>query len=792
MRHSVNRSNNGLLAIEPKQFSQGQSQPHKQRLSFRVWLSLLGLMTGLGLERAIVDTPVAQAQANPAAVEEGYALLKKGWVNDAIVAFRQALRRYPNSLPAKLGLATAYQRAGQDTNAWQAYQRVLAQDANNKTALAAVGLLGTYRTEWQAQGIEALTRLLQVSPNDNTARARRALLYGYQGRFAESMADYQLLLQGNPSADVILGAAQIYTYSGDYTQGLQLFNRYRSTGKAIPDSAVTAYASCLRETGNAAQAVQILEARLQQRKQLDQTTIELRAALATAYQANGQSDAALAALQPLRNQPKAALALARSLSTIGRQTQNFEFYREAVELYREVLARTNNPSPGLQTEVADVFSEYPPTRSEALQLYRQLVAQQPNDRSLLVKQLAVESLVGQVSRDEVRQQLLRTLQPLPTAMGERQAIAQALIQLDPPDAELLPIYRDLLQSGVDVPFLNFRIAQILIEQADFAGARQALATYSSSAIGVKDLATALLLADIDRREAKFAESSRRYQTILAQNPSVEVRRNALWGLAGVLQAQGKLNEALQIYTEILAQNPQDPRAQIGQLYLTYQAKRVTDGKASEKLAELLNGRSQIEPYPELYSLVAALPADPSREPLYKTLLEYDPDNIGIESRLIQVIAKRNPDEARARVNQLLERDRNNVYAYFVQGELAQSTGDLELASQAYQQILQRQPNNLDALSALGGVRFQQQRYTEATTIYRQVLALKPNDLETRRVLAELLLAQDRPVGGLEQLRQIQQEQTTQNAENSAINDRVQETQINLLKRRGFQPSWERY
>jgi cellulose synthase operon protein C len=771
--------------------SRSFSRKGASKLNLRVWLSLLGLTTGLTLERAIISPPAVQAQTTPAGVEEGYALLKKGWVNDAIAAFQQALRRSPNSLPAKLGLATAYQRAGQDASAWQAYQRVLAQDANNKTALAAMGLLGTYRPEWQAKGIETLTQLLQLSPNDTTARARRALLYGYQGRFAESIADYQLLLQGNPSPDVLLGAAQIYSYSGDYTQGLALFNRYRSTGKAIPDNAVTAYAACLRETGNATQAVEILTTRLQQRKQLDALTIELRSALAVAYQANGQSNAALAALQPLRNQPKAILPLARSLSTIGRQTKNLQLYSEAIALYRQVLNQTAAPSPGLVTEIADVLSEYPPTRAEALQLYQRLTAQQPNNRSLLIKQLAVENLLGQTSREAVRERLLSVLQPLPAAAGERRAIAQALIQLDPPDVELLPIYQELIQAGVDVPFLNFRVAQMLIEQGNFAEARQALANYNNSALGAKDVASELLLADIDRRESNYAESVRRYQTILAQNPTTEIRRDALWGLAGVLQAQGRAEEALQIYSDILAENPQDPRAQLGQLYLTYQAKRVSDGKASNKLDELLNGQT-VEPYPELYSLAAALPADPKREALYRTLLEYDPDNIGIERRLIQVIAKRNPEEAKTRIDQILERDRNNIYAYFVQGELAQATGDLELASQAYQQILQKESNNVDALSALGGIRFQQRRYTEATEIYQQILAFRPNDLETRRVLAELLLAQDKPVTGLQQLRQVQQEQAAKDAENPAVNERVQEVQVDLLKRRGFQPDWERY
>jgi cytochrome c-type biogenesis protein CcmH/NrfG len=93
-------------------------------------------------------------------------LLQQGLVNDAIAAFQQALRSSPNSLEAKLGLAQAYQKAGKDSEAWTAYQRVLAQSPNNQPALKAVGLLGSYRAEWQVRGIEALTTLLNLNPND--------------------------------------------------------------------------------------------------------------------------------------------------------------------------------------------------------------------------------------------------------------------------------------------------------------------------------------------------------------------------------------------------------------------------------------------------------------------------------------------------------------------------------------------------------------------------------------------------------------------------------------------------
>ncbi|HEY9609307.1 tetratricopeptide repeat protein [Allocoleopsis sp.] len=160
---------------------------------------LFGLAGVLPLVPVDGMVPAASAQAVPAAVRRAQSLLNQGLVNQAIAAFQQALRSNPNSVEAKLGLAQAYQKAGKDAEAWAAFQRVLEQDPNNKSALRAVGVLGGYRPEWQLPGIQALNTLLSQNPNDLEARAQRALLLGYQGRYSESFADYQPVLASNPS-----------------------------------------------------------------------------------------------------------------------------------------------------------------------------------------------------------------------------------------------------------------------------------------------------------------------------------------------------------------------------------------------------------------------------------------------------------------------------------------------------------------------------------------------------------------------------------------------------------------
>ncbi|PSB30454.1 hypothetical protein C7B82_08915 [Stenomitos frigidus ULC18] len=757
---------------------------------FSLRLVLLGLTSGLLL--TLTGMP---SQAQSVSVSQGYTLLNRGWVKDAIASFQSALRQNPQSLEAKLGLAIAYQRAGQDANAWQAYRQVLAQDSKNLTALSAIGVLGGYRAEWQAQGIEALTTLLTLAPDRTSDREQRAVLYGYQGRFAEALADYQRLLQ-KPTPKVLLGAAQAYTYSGSYQDGIVLFERYRATGKALPNDAVIAYATALRETGKSEQAIALLEPLLKQLKAPDRTAIEVRAALAEAYQANQQSEQARLILQPLRNQPEAALPLARALSQIGRQSSDTALYAEAVEQYRQVLRQTANPSPGLVTEAADVFSEYPPARSDAASLYEQLLRQQSKP-SLIVKRVAVAYQLGQITSGELRQQLQAALQPLPGDATERQAIALALVRLDPPDSVLLPQYQELLQSNVDAPFLYFRVAQIWVQQGKFEQARQALQTYSATAMGSRDRAPQLLLAEIERRESKLDASAQRYEALIATNPPAPVLSNALLGLADVRQAQGRSEDALRVYDDVLAKNPGNLRTQLGRASVAYRAERITQAEAEAVLTTWLQSPAAAETPPELFSLVGALPADPRREALYTSLLAVNSENLSIQRRALQVLVARDPAAARSQVEQLVTRNPGDLNAYFVQGDLAQTLGDLALASNAYSAILQQQPNNVDAIAALAGVRFQQQRYVEAKMLYTRVLALRPDDLDTRRILGELSLAQDHPGIALQQFKDLRQAQMAKETptlpqSNRATDRKIEKIQVDLLRRRGFQPSWERY
>ncbi|HAG85106.1 MAG TPA: hypothetical protein DCL61_29150 [Cyanobacteria bacterium UBA12227] len=754
----------------------------------------LGIAGILASAPVVYSIPAAYAQSVPAPVRQGFSLLSQGRVQEAITIFEQAVQRYPQSLDAKLGLAISYRRQGLIDQAWNAYQRVLTQDPSNQLALKSIGLFGTYRTEWQVQGIEALTTLLSINPNDTEARSLRALLYGYQQRFAEALADYQIVLQVNPTPDVLLGAAETYTNSGNPQQGLQLFNRYLASGRQISGYAAIAYARALRETGNPGAAVQVLEGQLRLSTQLDDLGIQTRAALSQSYVANRQFNEALAVLAPLQGNPNAILPLARSLNEIRNQTGNQALAEQIASLYRQALAQTPNPDPRLLREIADILSGFPQERQTALQLYRQLSALLPNDRTILVKQVALESQLGLISQAELKGRLLSYLQPLPTDPNELQQLAQTLSGIDPPGPELLPVYVSLLQAGVNVPFLNFRIAQVLIENNDLPGARRALAAYAATPEGAIDVAPQLLAAEIERREGNLEASAQRYQALITANPpDRDVLNAALRGLSGVRLQQNRAVEALAIFDQLVARNPQDVGLQLARTSLAYEAKLISEAQAEAVLNYWLQTQPTTNAPSELFALVGALPADPRREALYNALLQIDPSNIPVQIRAIQAIAQRSPEQARVRVAQLVARDPTNIRSYFLQGQLAQAINDFDFAEQAYRLILSAQPDNREALSALGGVRFQQRRFEDAANLYSQALALNPNDMGIRQALISLNRAQDFQLTALTQLEAMQVEQIQNGGTlNTDLSRQMQQIQEDFLLRRGFQPPWERY
>ena len=692
----------------------------------------------------------------------------------------------PQSLQARLGLAIAYNRAGRIEDAFQAYQEVLAQDPSNQAALRIVGMMGTYRPEWNKRGIKALNTLLELNPDDVQSRYYRALLFSYQGRFSESVADFKIVLANNPTPEAIIGAAQTYSYSGDFQKAKQLFNRYKASGKQITDYAAVAYALTLRKTGNPQEAIAILQRQLQRSETIDQLAILTRAELSQAYIANKQEAEALAVLDPLRNREDAILPLARALNEIRKNTDNPGLADRVANLYRQALANQPNPSTNLLREIANVFTGLPEGEETALQMYRRLAVLLPSDRSLVVRQHGLEYKLGMITKAYLNQRLLTNLQSFPADRGELKELGLALADIDSPSPQLLTAYQNMLQSGVNVPFLHFRVAQMYLQLENTIQARQALANYTATVEGADDMATQLLAAEIERREGNLEASAQRYFAVLNENPQSDIIDGALRGLVGVRVQQKRFDEALVVYEQVIKRNPQDITAQLGQTSVAFQAKRISKPQAEAVLDNWLATQKATNTPPELYSLVTQLPTDPNREALYNYLVEVDPSSIKLQQRLLESIALRSPGEARLRMKQLVADAPNDAKSKQRVALLAKAIGDLDMAGEAYENILKEEPDDIDALAALGGIRFEQRRFGSAEQIYSAVLQQNPQDTEARRALAGLNTIFDKPIAAMKDLDQLQIENVANGEQEQEIDTQLQHIHEDFLHNRGFQ------
>jgi tetratricopeptide (TPR) repeat protein len=728
-----------------------------------------------------------------AAVRQGYSLLSAGQVDDAIATFQRQLQQNPNDLDALLGLGIAYRRAGRGEEALATYQRVLALDPNNQLALSTLGLLGEFRPEWQPIGIEALTRLLDQDPTLVEARAQRAKLFYYQGLYSQALADYAIVLPQTSDPEILGPAAEAHTFSGDYPTGLALFDRYRAAGGQIRGDRTIAYAQALRESGQIDQAIQWLNQELQRYPNFDTQQIRLRGALASTYATNRQFQAALDLIQPLRGRMDSRLTLARALHAIGDYSQQIGYRREAADLYLNVLNTTPNLTPGVLREASFVLGNLPQHQRVALQLVGQLQEILPDDVALSLQQQILQYELGALDRESFAQQVASMLPSLPGDAYQVRVMGQVLSRVDPPLPELLPLYQSLVAGGATEAFLHYRIAQIYVQQGRFREARTALNTYATTPAGSRDTETIeLLLADIERREGNLAQSAQWYQTLLNRTQSPSIRRGALQGLAGVYAIQGNYPQALAIYDQLIAENPQELAYQLGRAALAYQAGLIIEAQATAVLNQGLQQYGAANAPPELITLATVLPPSSDRAAMYQTLLAANPGNAQLQLRSLQVLAQADPAQAQAQAAQLVASNPNNLDWYFVQGEIAQQVGDYDEARQVYTTLLQMQPNNQDALLALAGLEFQTGGYDRATELYQQALALDNQNSTARTSLASLNAAQGRPLEAIRQLQAWQQEQSSRGIADPQIARQIQQIQETLLLQRGIQPPWERF
>ena len=189
---------------------------------------------------------------------------------------------------------------------------------------------------------------------------------------------------------------------------------------------------------------------------------------------------------------------------------------------------------------------------------------------------------------------------------------------------------------------------------------------------------------------------------------------------------GRLQEALELYRQVLAAQPNDVDA------LNFGGVAAFQSGDAEQGVKLLQTAVTLKPdyvdaHNNLGNVLKALGELDGAEAAYRRALEIKPDyvdahfNLGI---LLELVGKL--DEAVAAYRQSVEIKPNFSEAHFSLGNVLKPLGRLGEAVDAYGRALELKPDHADAHNNLGSALYELGKFDEAVAAYRGALGIKPD------------------------------------------------------------------
>ncbi|GAB4210834.1 MAG: hypothetical protein OHK0012_02140 [Synechococcales cyanobacterium] len=584
-------------------------------------------------------------QTLPRDVQVGLTLVQQGRYAQAVTQLQRALQRDPNQPQALTGLAISLRRLGRNAEAAAAYDRLLQRDPNNQLALEGMALVGGYVPERRPQALQALNTLLERDPDNLDLRYQRALVLTYSGRHEDSLQDLALVLAQRRDAETLKTAGQVNSYVQNFAEAVRLFEQAQALNARILDTnARLDYARALIGINQTERGLTILQALREQNPQ----NSDILLAYGQALQAAGRNAEASQVLNAIAGDPRSVLIRARALAS---QRQ----FAAAGSLYQEALTQDAN-NVALRREAADVLSATPEQRPIALQLYQQLLAQNPSPE-LEVKVLQLQVQLNQVSGTALQERVLALVQRLgqPSA-GISGADQQQLVTLLaglPASPTLIPFYQDVLNANVGSPLISLRLAEahLLAQQQEAARATlQTLAPLTTLSVEEQ-----LYQATLEQRVGNLERATTLLQAILRRDPQ---NRAALQALAALQQEQEQFTQAVATLQRLQALANGDPQIQrqLGEAYLAArqfaQAAQVLeplvarDPAVALPLARALSNSNQAALAAPYYRQALAATPNPSAELLQEIAdtLSGLPGEAATALELYQRLARLRPDD----------------------------------------------------------------------------------------------------------------------------------------------------
>jgi tetratricopeptide (TPR) repeat protein len=209
------------------------------------------------------------------------------------------------------------------------------------------------------------------------------------------------------------------------------------------------------------------------------------------------------------------------------------------------------------------------------------------------------------------------------------------------------------------------------------------------------------LAEVLKAANRYDEAEQVYRESVERFPDNVVARN---GLAEVLKATHRYDEAEQVYREAVERFPNNVFTRSG-------------------LAEVVKAANRYD----------------EAEQVYRESVERFPDNVVARNGLAEVLkATHRYGEAEQVYREAVERFPNDVVTRSGLAEVLKATHRYDEAEQVYRESVERFPDNVVARNGLAEVLKAAHRYDEAEQVYREAVERFPNNVITRSGLADTL------------------------------------------------------
>jgi tetratricopeptide (TPR) repeat protein len=148
-----------------------------------------------------------------------------GKTDQALAWAKTAANRNPGIAWPEIMVGDVYSSQGQAGNAWEAYQRAVANEPGSVEALIAVGWAGLVRGKY-AEAMAAYDQAIKLQPGNADAHLAMASAYSAQSRIEEALAEYERAVETNLSSpDPYVALGDFYKIRGELDAAIAAYRQ---------------------------------------------------------------------------------------------------------------------------------------------------------------------------------------------------------------------------------------------------------------------------------------------------------------------------------------------------------------------------------------------------------------------------------------------------------------------------------------------------------------------------------------------------------------------------------------